>query len=191
MLVDMTDTNPTESTPVTQTAAADLAAMAPTAEDQIASTGGLSRRLKAAGIVTTAVVVGFVGVLTVQGSSASPSASSGPGGGPGAFRGQGGPPGLAAQGLQGTVDAISSASITVAGTTVQVTSATQVLANGAQGSLSDVTKGATVFVHTEGTGSSRVAERIFVGAMTQGGPGGGPPPGQQQQPTGTTTTTRT
>lgn len=179
MLVGMTETKPTDVTPVTLTAADDLAAMAPPVEDQIASTAGMSRRLKTAGIVTTAVVVGFVGVLTVQGSSASPSPSNGPGGvgGAGAFRGQGGPPGFAARGLQGTVDAISPSSITVSGTTVKVTSATQVVVNGAPGALSDVTKGATVFVLTEGTGSARSAERILVG---MGGPGFGPPPAGPQ-----------
>lgn len=145
--------------------------------DEVASSG-LSKRLKAAGIVGTAVVVGFVGVLTVQGSSAAPSARSGPGGlgGPVAQFRQGGPPGgFAGRGLQGTVEAVSSSSITVAGTTVKLTSATQVLVNGAPGSLSDITKGVTAFVHTEGTGSSRYAERILIGT---GGPGLGPPPAQ-------------
>jgi hypothetical protein len=61
---------------------------------------------------------------------------------------------------------------------VRVTSATTVLVNGAQGSLSDVTKGATVLVRTSGTGSALVADRIFVGGG--GGRGFGQPPGQQQ-----------
>jgi hypothetical protein len=149
--------------------------------DEVASTGlpgGLSKRLKVAGIVGTAVVVGFIGVLTVQGSSAAPSARSEPGGlgGPAAQTRQGGPPGgFAGRGLQGTVEAVSASSITVAGTTVKLTSATQVLVNGAPGSLSDITKGATAFVRTEGTGSSRYAERVLIG---YGGPGFGPPPAQ-------------
>lgn len=160
--------------------------------DEVASTGrSLSGRLKALGIVATAVVVGFVGVLTVQGSSASPSASNPPTG----RGGFGAPPGMtggfAPRGVQGTVASVSSSSITVrtaSGTsTVKVTSATEVIVNGAPGSLSDVTKGATVFVHTEGTGSSQVAERIFVGTMG----GFGPPPGRQPGGTGTGTTSST
>jgi hypothetical protein len=185
MLVHMTEENTDGVLPPAPTAAEDLASMTPA--DEISSSG-LSKRLKVAGIVGTAVVVGFIGVLTVQGSSASPTASNGPGGGPaGQFR-QGGPAGgppvgFADRGVQGTVEAISSSSITVAGTTVKITSATQVVIDGAQGSLSDVKKGATVFVHTEGSGTSRWAERIFVGSFGQGGfggPGFGPPPGRQQ-----------
>jgi len=162
-------------------AADDLAALAPDA----APVRSVSKRLKTAGIVGTAVAVGFVGVLAVQGSSASPTAagSAGPPGAAVGGRGPGGPGGFADRGVQGAVQAVSSSSITVAGTTVKVTGATQVVVNGAQGSLADVRKGVTVFVHTEGTGSARFAERIFVGTPPQGGPGGpgggpggGPPP---------------
>ena len=181
MLVHMTDDSTDPITP--PTAGEDLQSLTPPT-DEVASSG-LSKRLKVAGIVGTAAVVGLIGVLTVQGSSASPSANNGPGGGPGGQFRQGGPAGgppvgFADRGLRGTVDAITSSSITVAGTVVKVTSATQVMVNGAQGSLSDVKKGSTVFVHTEGSGTSRWAERIFVGSMGQGGfggPGFGPPPG--------------
>ncbi|MFN2537189.1 MAG: DUF5666 domain-containing protein [Mycobacteriales bacterium] len=84
--------------------------------------------------------------------------------------------GVAGQGLQGTVDAVSSSSITVAGITVKVTSATQVVVDGAPGSLSDVTQGSPVFVHTEGAGSSRFAERVFVGSRGPPAPDGSHPP---------------
>ncbi|MDX6214805.1 MAG: hypothetical protein QOG99_389 [Frankiales bacterium] len=145
----------------------------------------LSRRAKALGIFGTALIAGVVGVMTLQSSSASPSAASNPRGGPPGF--QGGPRGgFAGSGLRGPVDALSATSITVGGTTVTVTSATTVIVNGAPGSLADVTKGTNVFVQTTGTGSSRVADRILVGSMRRGGPGGGPGPGQ---PPGTTTKT--
>lgn len=163
-------------------------------EEAAAPRRSLSGRAKAVGVVATAVVVGFVGVLAVQGSSASPAASSTPAGrsgpGPGGFGGFGGPPGgggFVPRGLQGTVASVSSSSITVTtaggASTVRLTSATEVVVNGARGSLSDVRKGAIVFVHTEGTGSARYAERVFVGppGAGPGAPGSGPPPG-----TGTT-----
>ena len=158
----------------------------------------LSPRLKAAGVVGTAVVVGFVGVLVLQGGSSAATNGAnrtGFGGPPGAGQAFGGPQGssgssgpaggfgppggFAARGLTGTVSAVSSSSITVGGTTVKVTSTTEVVVNGARGALTDVTRGATVFVHTEGSGSNRYAERIFVGGPPQGGPGGQPggPPG--------------
>jgi hypothetical protein len=151
---------------------------------------GLSSKAKVAGIVGTAAVLGFVGVLVMQGgsSAATSSARGGFGGPPGGQQGGVRDGGFAARGLSGTVASVSSSSITVAGTTVKVTSATEVVVNGTRGALSDVTKGATVFVHTEGSGSSRFAERIFVGGLPQGGPGGfggqqggpgfGPPPDQ-------------
>jgi hypothetical protein len=192
----------TDETPVRPSAAEDLQAMAvaaPPVEELGSSGGSMSRRAKVIGIVATALVAGIVGVVTLQSSSASPSANAGPGGGPGGrpglgqggFRGgQGGGQGfgqggqLGARGLMGTVASISSSSLTIASaqgsTTVQVTSATTVLVNGAQGSLSDVTKGATVLVRTSGTGSALVADRIFVGGAGFGGRGFGPPPGQQQ-----------
>lgn len=180
------DTTPQNEWVQPPTAAEDLQSM--TSADELSSpgtAGGTSRRLKAAGIVATAVVVGFVGVLAVQGSSATPSASTGPGGprvGPAGQLQQGGPRGgFADRGVHGTIQAVSSSSLTVAGTTVQLTSATQVLVNGTVGSVADLKKGDTVFVHTEGSGSSRWAERVFVGGLPAGGPGFGPPPGQTEQ----------
>lgn len=200
----------TDETPVRPSAAEDLQAMAvaaPPVEELGSSGPSMSRRAKVIGIVATALVAGIVGVVTLQSSSASPSANAGPGGGPGGrpglgqggFRGgqgfgqgggQGGGQGfgqggqLGARGLMGTVASISSSSLTITSaqgsTTVQVTSATTVLVNGAQGSLSDVTKGAIVLVRTSGTGSALVADRIFVGGAGFGGRGFGPPPGQQQ-----------
>jgi hypothetical protein len=192
----------TDETPVRPPAAEDLQAMAvaaPPVEELGSSGPSMSRRAKVIGIVATALVAGIVGVVTLQSSSASPSANAGPAGGPGGrpglgqggFRGgQGGGQGfgqggqLGARGLMGTVASISSSSLSITSaqgsTTVQVTSATTVLVNGAQGSLSDVTKGATVLVRTSGTGSALVADRIFVGGAGFGGRGFGPPPGQQQ-----------
>jgi hypothetical protein len=170
---------------ITPSAADDLAAMAPS-EDVVESTS-LSTRTKI-GVLATAVVVGAIGVMTLQGSSsASPSASTGPGTGtpPGGqgFQGRGG------FGSQGTVTAISSSSITVAtasGTvTAAITSATQVVVNGRQGSVADITKGATVMVHTEGD----VAERVFVGTMGLRGRGGPPPAQGSTTDNGTTSTT--
>ena len=180
-------TNGPDST--TPSAAEDLSAMAPAA-DVVESppAGGMSTRTKV-GVLATAVVVGAIGVMTIQGSSsASPSATQGPGG----FAG--GPPGAQGRGgfgSQGTVASISASSITVttaSGTvTAKITSATQVIVNGQPGSVADITKGATVMVHKEGD----TAERVFVGTTGFGGPPGGgfgPPPGQQQG-TGTTSTT--
>src|SRR5690348_6432522 len=81
---------------------------------------GFSPRLKAAGILGTAVAVGFAGVLVMQGGSSAATGTTPQGGFAGApqdFRG--GFP--ADRGLQGTVSAVSGTSITVAGTTVKVT----------------------------------------------------------------------
>lgn len=162
---------------------------------------GLSSRVRAAGIFVTALVVGAVGVFTLQSSSASPTATDSPGGG-----GFGGPPGFAqngpggttsgtapggfgGRGASGTVTAVSSTSITVSGQTYSVSaSGTEVVVDGRQGSLADIHRGDTAFVHAHGT----AAERVFVGGMPAGGPGF--PPGQQpgQQPgagAGATTTT--
>jgi len=191
----------------TPSAADDLAtwtsAPADIASSEPAPTRTWSSRAKVAGIVGTAVVVGFVGVLVMQGgsSAATDNARGGFGGPPGSGRngfptGQQGfaGGGFATRELTGTVSAVSSFSITVAGTTVRVTGATQVVVNGAQGSISEVRKGDTVFVHTEGTGSSRYAERIFVGGPPQGGPGApgfGPPPGQGPDTSGNGSTTHT
>lgn len=196
---------------VTPSAADDLASW-PTSPDETMSsesapTRTWSSRAKAAGIVGTAVVVGFLGVLAMQGGSsaapnnARPSFGGPPGSGGNGFPGgqQGFPGGgFADRGLAGTVSAVSSSSITVAGTTVQVTSATRVVVNGAQASISQVKRGDTVFVHTEGTGSSRFAEAIFVGGPPGGpgfggqdGPGFGPPPGEGTDASGNGSTTHT
>jgi hypothetical protein len=149
--------------------------------------------LRSAGIVATAVVVGAIGVTTLTGSSsASTTASNGPGG----FGGPGGqaPPGSSSQqgttgrdvggraGVVGTVSKVSASSITVAeadgtSTTVKVTSATLVMKDGATSSVSALAQGDTVFVHTEGTGSSAYAERIMVGGFPARGQGFGGPPG--------------
>jgi hypothetical protein len=172
----------------------DLAALTPSEDvvESAAPEAGMSTRTKI-GVLATAVVVGAVGVMTLQGSSsASPTAGSAPGAPPGSQQqGSGGRGGF---GSPGTVTSISPSSITVttsSGTiTAAITSATQVIVNGQQGSVSDISKGATVMVHTEGD----VAERIFVGTtgFGGGGPGFGPPPGQQQgtaPANGTTSTT--
>lgn len=203
---------PDSTAPVAPSAADDLATWTTPPPETLASAApsgrGLSSKAKLAGIVGTAVVVGFVGVLVMQGgsSAATNDARGGFGGRPGAG-GQGFPGaqtgqqgfrgGFADRGVAGTVTAVSSSSITVAGTTVKVTSATQVVANGAQSLLSAVKKGDTVFVHTEGTGADRFAERIFVGGLPQGGPGAGgqggpgfgPPPDQDGSGNGSTSHT--
>lgn len=161
----------------------------------------LSNRAKTVGIVGTAVAVGFIGVLVMQGGSSAATTDSSRGGPPGA--GQGGFPGAQngqqgfrgggfGRGTAGTVSAVSGSSITVAGTTLKVTSATEVIVDGAQGSISQVKKGDTALVMTGGSGT---AERIIVGGFPGGGQGGFPgggrggflgggqggPPGAQQQ----------
>ena len=125
---------------------------------------GMSTRAKA-GVLATAAVVGALGVLALQGSGSAATAQQGGFGG-----------------VSGTVSAISSSSITVAGTTASVSDATEVVVDGRRGSLSDVKEGDTVFLHTEGS----VAERIFVGGLPFGGPGGPP---AAQQGNGTTSST--
>jgi hypothetical protein len=192
----------------TATAADDLQALTPAPEEPAAGGSSRAKALKAVGIVTTAAIVGAIGVATLQGSSsANPTTLSGPAGAPGQGApaqgglGGGGRGGFD-NGLIGTVSKVSATSITVAGTdgtttTVKVTSATQVVENGATASLSAVDPGDTVFVHTEGTGASRYAERIMLGGFRQrgqGGPGFGQAPtqpgtGQAPAQTGTTSVT--
>ena len=93
--------------------------------------------------------------------------------------------------VQGTVTAKSGATITVALTsgsvTVTVLDRTEIVDNGARATLAQVAVGSKVFMHTYPLNGATVAERIFVGAVPQGGPGGGP--GQGPDGNGTAPTT--
>jgi hypothetical protein len=93
-----------------------------------------------------------------------------PGGRPGGMDGE--------QRVIGTVTAKSGSTLTVALTsgsvTVQVVAQTEIVNNGARGTLAQVAVGSKVFMHTYPLNGATVAERIFVGTVPQGGPGGGP-----------------
>lgn len=111
-----------------------------------------------------------------------------PGGLPGGFTG-GGPGGGVDGGTRvaGTVTSVSATSITLRAddgttTTVPVSSSTEVLVNGAQATISQVSKGDVAMVHVIPDGSSTVAERVIVG--DPGGRGFGPPPGSTGEGSG-------
>lgn len=98
----------------------------------------------------------------------------------GGFGGFGAPGGVDGElRLQGTLTAVGSSSVslkTSAGTsTYAVTSATQIIRNGAPATLSQLKAGEQVFVHVypSGSGSGLTVERLFVGTPPQfgGGPG--------------------
>ena len=203
-MTDETSAQPTASQDLewlSQPAGAPTTATLERPADEPASGRSFSQRAKAAGVFATALVVGAVGVFTLQSSSASPQAGNGPGGfGPPGANGQapgGTNPGGRFGGVQGTVSAVSSSSITVNGTAYAVGSSTRVIVDGTPSTIAAIKQGDTVMVRANGT----AAELVLAGTPGQGGPGGfggpggqggfGPPgqPGTQQAPTGGNGTT--
>lgn len=157
--------------------------------------------LTAVGLVVAGLVAGAVGTFAIgharEGTTTLREAGDdqsfiAPGGGgapQGGVDGQGGGPGRGLTGeqrLQGTLTAVGSSSVTVrtsSGTaTYAVTSASELVRNGQRVSLSGLKTGEAVLVHVYPLNGKTVVERLFAGALPQGGPGGLPPGGQPGTP---------
>lgn len=187
----------TTALPVSDDSANEWLASSDSAETDAVETGSASDKRNwgpTVGLLAAGALVGGIAVAGLQ-ASATPSQPTATVNTTGQGQGQGPGPGAGGLGartgerpINGTLDAVGPSSITVssaAGTATYVVNGdTQIVRNGSVVPLSALQVGDPVFVHVYPSGSSMLAERIFVGTM----PGrGGPVPGQQQQ--GTTTQT--
>jgi hypothetical protein len=178
---------PAGQTPVPQV----IAQSDPTAATP-GATSGRRTYLMTAALIGAGVLAGVAAVTGMQSLRSTPAAQTTQAGQAQAGQAQasqGGQQGGQLQGGQpggmdgeqqvlGTVTAKTASSITVAlasgSVTVQVRDQTEIMNNGARATLAQVAVGSKVFMHTYPLNGTTVAERIFVGAMPQGGPGFGP-----------------
>jgi hypothetical protein len=146
--------------------------------------------LKSIGIVATGLVAGAIGIATMQGSHGAAAATAATAA---TAAIQDGPDRFGGRPVQGTISALSSSSITVAGTTASITSVTVVIKDGVTSSVSALATGDPVLLLATTEGSTTVAARVLAGSAASGGPGDAPdggfgaPPGRQPAPSGAVT----